>query len=209
MSSGKSASMNPETAHLNSNAVSLTFTALMKKRLTLRAQSMIARALGAFPELQGKTITVGYTRAHLGSTTLIYRASCPPRLVIRLKVRNLTYQTIGHELTHLVQGLARGDRRFRTAAAWTKIPSGEKQCDIWTLARDPLFCDDAPTYLRLPRLIRDQWRHYARSVRLLCIAAIEKRESHRHYIQWLEKEIRLLCLNSAKKREPEQLSLPL
>ena len=31
-------------------------------------------------------------------------------MIIRLKVRKVTYQTIGHELTHLIQGLAHGDR---------------------------------------------------------------------------------------------------
>ncbi len=201
--------MNSELSDRQSEVPILAFTPMMKKRLTRRAQSMIERALGFFPELQGKAITVGYTRAHLGSATLIYRPACPPRLVIRLKVRKLTYQTIGHELTHLVQGLAHGVGRRRMAARSAKIPFGEKQCDIWTLARDPLFCDDAPTYLRLPRFVRDHWRHYAHSVRLLCIAAIEKRESHRRYIQWLEKESKLLCLNPATNHGDGQLSLPL
>ena len=82
----------------------------MKKRLTRRAQEMIARSLPYFPELNGKTITVGYTRKRLGSASIIYRGGKIVRLIIRLKVRKLTYQTIGHELTHLVQALMRGDR---------------------------------------------------------------------------------------------------
>jgi hypothetical protein len=179
----------------------LVFTPLMKKRLTHRAQTMIERSLPYFPELQGKMITVGLTRKHLGSASIGYRAGAITRLIIRLKVRNVTYQTIGHELTHLVQGLARGDRWIPSAAVQHKVPSGEKQCDIWTLARDFLFCDDPPTYLRMPRAVRERWPDYAESVRELCIAAIAHRATRRRYIQWLEVEIKKL---SAKRPLPEQ-----
>lgn len=170
----------------------IRLTPLMKQRLTRRAHEMIERSLQLFPELDGSVITVGYTRKHLGSATVIYRRGAIDRMIIRLKVRKVTYQTIGHELTHLIQGLAHGDRSGARAADPDKIPSGEKQCDIWTLARDPLFCDDAPTYIKMPRLLRDHWPDYAETVRKLCIAAIEKRHSHRQYIRWLEDEIRKL-----------------
>jgi hypothetical protein len=131
-------------------------------------------------------------------------------LAIRLKVRKLTYQTIGHELTHLLQGLAYAHRSSARSADFTKIPSGEKQCDIWTLARHELFCDDAPTYLRLPRVMRESWPAYAAAVRALCIQAIDKRKSHRCYIHWLEAEIRALA--KTPLRDPpthQQLELPL
>ncbi len=187
----------------------LRLTPLMKKRLTRRACAMIERSLTHFPELEGKTITVGYTRAHLGSAVLSYRRESEPRLVIRLKVRKLTYQTIGHELTHLVQGLGRGDRSTTSPFHSGHIPSGEKQCDIWTLARAPLFCDDAPTYIRLPRVMRERWRDYAEEVRKLCISAIKKRENFRLYIRWLEAEIRRLAKGSRREQSaPEQLCLP-
>jgi len=193
----------------NSTAASLTFTPLMKKRLTHRAQAMIGRSLTYFPELQNKRITVGYTRAHLGSAVLTYRRESEPRLIIRLKVRKLTYQTIGHELTHLVQGLGRGQGNISSPFGWKSIPSGEKQCDIWTLARDPLFCDDAPTYLKLPRVMRERWLEYAGDVRKLCIKAIDKRESFRLYIRWLEGEIhKLTQRRPATPSVPEQLLLP-
>jgi hypothetical protein len=129
------------------------------------------------------------------------------RLIIRLKVRKVTYQTIGHELTHLIQGLTHGDRS--RAADPGKVPSGETQCDIWTLARASLFCDDPPTYIKMPRLIRDQWPDYADQVRDLCIAAIERRPTQRFYIRWLEGEIRKLAKTSrAEKFLPDQLHLP-
>jgi len=181
----------------------------MKKRLTRRAQAMIGRSLTYFPELQNKRITVGYTRAHLGSAVLTYRRDSEPRLIIRLKVRKLTYQTIGHELTHLIQGLGHGQGNLSAPFGWKSIPAGEKQCDIWTLARDPLFCDDPPTYLRLPRVMRERWADYARDVRKLCIKAIDKRENFRLYIRWLEEEIRKLAKGRlAPPSVPEQLLLP-
>ncbi len=186
----------------------LAFTPLMKKRLTRRASEMIERSLRYFPELHGKTITVGLTRKHLGSASISYRAGAISRLVIRLRVRKVSYQTIGHELTHLVQGLAHGDRSTPRSVARSRIPSGEKQCDIWTLARHPLVCDDPPTYLRLPRIVRDQWPHYATPVRTLCVAAIEKRQSHRLYIRWLESEIRQLPRSLPDKKSGEQMELP-
>jgi len=182
----------------------------MKQRLTRRAHEMIERALELFPELKDAPITVGYTRKHLGSATVVYRKGIISRLIIRLKVRKVTYQTIGHELTHLVQGLAHGDRSKSHSADPAKVPSGEQQCDIWTLARDPLFCDDPPTYIKMPRLIRQRWPDYANQVRDLCIAAIEKRPTHRLYIRWLEQEIGQLA--EAPRREkstgPAQLFLP-
>jgi hypothetical protein len=191
--------------------MALVFTPLMKKRLTRRAQIMLERSLSYFPELHGKTITVGLTRKHLGSASISYRAGTISRLAIRLKVRKVTYQTIGHELTHLVQGLGHGDRSMARSLTPHRIPSGEKQCDIWTLARDFLFCDDPPTYLRMPRAIRECWPDYAEAIRQLCIAAIEKRKHHRLYIRWLEAEIRKLPSSEppTKSKGSIQLLLPL
>lgn len=163
------------------------FTPAMQKRLTQRTQMMLHTALRLFPELQGKNITVGYTRAHLGSALIPREVDAA--LTIRLHVRKLTYNTIGHELTHLLQGLS----HLNDPAAGERIPSGEKQCDIWTLARSELFCDEAPTYLKLPAAIRAQWPHYALSIRRLCMAAIVKRATHRLYISWLEKQIQRLA----------------
>jgi hypothetical protein len=190
--------------------VLLKLTPLMKKRLTRRAQEMIARSLAHFPELNGRTITVGYTRKHLGSASIIFRDGKIARLIIRLKVRKLTYQTIGHELTHLVQALVRRDRPHIDSNDLPKIPYGEKPCDIWTLARHELFCDDPPTYIKMPRVMRERWLDYAEPVRRLCVAAIEQRITHRLYIQWLEAEVgKLVKAVPRQKTIPAQLSLPL
>ena len=188
----------------------LKFTPLMKQRLSRRASEMIEQSLRYFPELKDSTITVGYTRKHLGSATVIYRKGIIARLIIRFKVRKLTYQTIGHELTHLIQGLSRGNLTAPRAADPDRIPSGETQCDIWTLARDPLFCDDPPTYIKMPRRVRERWPDYAEPVRELCVAAIEKRHTQRQYVRWLEQEIRQLA-NAPRPEKtiaPAQLFLP-
>ena len=185
-------------------------TPLMKQRLTRRAFEMIENSLRHFPELKDSTITVGYTRRHLGSATVIYRKGVIARLIIRLKVRKVTYQTIGHELTHLIQGLGRGNLTAPRLTDPDRIPAGETQCDIWTLARDPLFCDDPPTYIKMPRAMRDRWPLFAEAVRDLCIAAIEKRPTERRYIRWLEEEIRKLAKTPPRQKAsgPTPLVLP-
>jgi hypothetical protein len=183
----------------------ISFTPLMQKHLTAKARAMIERSLVYFPELQGRTITIGFTRAHLGSAVMSPPRAREVRLIIRLKVRKLTYQTIGHELTHLVQGLSLWHR----PSLHQRIPSGEAQCDVWTLARHELFCDDPPTYIKIPRMMREQWRDYATAVRCLCIAAIDKRAVTRTYLRWLEAEISALASTpNRQKPAPMQLSLP-
>src|SRR4030095_17269444 len=111
----------------------IRLTPLMNLRLTRRAYEMVVRSLICFPELKETTITIGYTRKHLGSATVVYRKGVISRLIIRLRVRKVTYQTIGHELTHLIQGLAHGDRSSKLESDRERIPSGETQCDIWPL----------------------------------------------------------------------------
>lgn len=187
----------------------ISFTPPMKQRVTRRTLAMLQRSLAYFPELRDQSITVGYTRKHLGSATVIYRKGALSKLIIRLRVRKVAYQTIGHELTHLIQALAYGDRSGKRSSISGRIPSGEKQCDIWTLAREPLFCDDAPTYIKMPRNVRDHWPDYAGAVRDLCINAIAKRHTHRHYIRWLEDEIAKLPAREARKKPAGSIQLML
>ncbi len=183
------------------------FTPAMKKRLSRRALKMLHEAFRLFPELHDKKITVGYTSAHLGSAVVPRKLSGAAKLTIRLKVRTITYNTIGHELTHLLQALSKFDSALGLHSNG-RIPFGEKQCDIWTLARSSLFCDDAPTYLRLPRAVRENWALYAQSVRKLCIAAVEKRKSYRLYMRWLESKIQELARKPLTLNGHEQMPLP-
>jgi hypothetical protein len=65
----------------------------------------------------------------------------PERPGVWVRPRRLQLFTIAHEYTHLLQ--ARG-----------LVPGGERQCDLWALARSPLLIDAAPNYLKLPRALR-------------------------------------------------------
>ena len=191
-------------------AMRLLFTPLMKKRLTRLVHTMLRASLRHFPDLRGRTITIGYTRTNLGTAVLPRHSKSEPKLTVRLNARKLTYNTIGHELTHLVKGLSLFERPDRHSTAANKFPGGEKQCDIWTLARSSLFCNDSPSYLKLPRVVRENWPRYAKSVRALCIMAIEKRKTHRFYIRWLESEVKQLARKPLRESNSfKQLLLPL
>ncbi len=133
------------------------------------------RALALFPELAGRPVTVGVT-----ASRWLDGLAYPQERLIRLnpyRRKHVTYFTIGHELTHLVQTPGLG-----------LIPSGEVQCDIWTLARDPLFLDEKPCYLKVDCDGRS-WRRHAHAIRNLCSRAIVERRHNRRYIVWLQQQL--------------------
>lgn len=173
--------------------------------MTRRVLRMLHESAKLFPELGDRVVTVGYTRSKAGVALIPLGADVP--LHIRLSVRGLSYNTIGHELTHLVQGISRFPGTSAPGLAWP-LPGGETQCDIWTLARGELFCDEAPVYLRIPGAVRDNWMVHAQAVRRLCIEAIRKRPTHRTYIRWLESQIRCLPATPELGHGSNQLPLP-
>lgn len=134
----------------------------------------LRRALAEFPELAGQTITVGLT-----SMRGVDGVAVPADMVVRFSLRRRTvpYFTIGHELTHLLQPPGLG-----------LVPTGEVQCDIWTLARSELFLDERPCYLEVPCSARE-WPRHAHAVRRLCRLALEVRRRDRRYILWLRREL--------------------
>lgn len=149
----------------------------------------LERSVALFPELADSPVTVGVTNAR-GLDGLAY----PQERLIRLKLHRhkpVTHFTIGHELTHLVQTPGLG-----------LIPSGEVQCDIWTLARHPLFLDEKPCYLTVNCDGR-AWHRHAHAVRRLCQLAVTERQHNRRYIVWLRAQLNLY-FNHPK---PTQISL--
>ena len=155
----------------------IVLTAPMRKRITPELLGRIERALTEFPELTGRTITVGAIRA-----PGVHGNAEGDKLTIRLNTRRrigVTYFTIGHELTHLLQKPGFGI-----------VPSGETACDIWTLARSELFLDEIPTYLGPLSCFARDWDGHANAVRLLCIRAIQVRKTNRRYITWLQAKLR-------------------
>ena len=152
----------------------IRFTSAMQKALTADVVQRIERSLAEFPELSDKLVTVGLTKSADGTADA-------RDMIIRLNVRPrkpVSYFTIGHELTHLLQS---GGLRL--------IPDGEIQCDVWTLARSALFLDDRPTYLRPHLWTRLSWPSQGVTVRGLCLAAIELRKTNRRYLAWLNDQL--------------------
>jgi len=153
----------------------LMLTAPMEAVATPELVSRLRRALSLFPELGDSRVTFGVT-----ASPRLDGLAYPSERLIRLnpyRRKHVPYFTIGHELTHLLQ-----------PPGLPLIPSGEVQCDIWTLARDPLFLDEKPCYLELNCDGR-KWRRHAHAVRALCLRAIEVRRSNRRYIVWLREQL--------------------
>jgi hypothetical protein len=154
----------------------------MRKVLNADVERRLERSLVEFPELTGLNILVGRTTCADGTASA-------RRMCIRLNVRRrrpVSYFTIGHELTHLLQSGGLG-----------LVPAGEVQCDVWTLARSELFLDDPPSYLCSHLWSRENWPVHACAVRALCMRAIEIRQSNRRYLVWLNRvlENRIPCRN--------------
>jgi hypothetical protein len=107
-----------------------------------------------FPELEGVNIRVGLA---LKRGVLGWGSLDPERPGVWVRPRQLQLFTIAHEYTHLLQ--ARG-----------LVPRGERQCDLWALARSPLLIDSSPNYLKLPRALR-RGRPTNDQAHALCAAA--------------------------------------
>jgi hypothetical protein len=135
---------------------------------------MVLFALRYFPELDGGDLKVGIARGADGYASL-------ERPMIWLNPRGLCYQTIAHELVHLLQ-------------AQGLVPRGERSCDVYSLARDLILVDAAPVYLKIPDSLsmpkgglRPGAAHLMHTT---AREAIRKRDSgERQYIRWFEKRL--------------------
>jgi hypothetical protein len=148
---------------------------LARKKGQGRLFAKLDEARDLFPELEGRTISVGVSERADGQAST-------EEWAIWLRSRNISYYVIGHELTHLLQG-GRG------------VPEGERSCDVYTLARSDLFCDEAPTYLDLPSSVvtHNGWVRVGRRYMLHHLAqeAVDERaKGRRNYIKWFEKKVR-------------------
>src|SRR6516225_2976619 len=154
----------------------IQLTRPMEKVMTPDLLQKIERTALEFPELENCAVKVGLvmnSRLHGSADSRIN--------VIRLNTREksgMSYFTIAHELTHLLQRPGLGT-----------VPNGEVQCDIFALARSPLFTDDIPTYLPGIVCTKREWKLHAQAVREICLEAIEIRKIRRTYIQWLTSAI--------------------
>jgi hypothetical protein len=156
--------------------VPLQFTRVLRDELTPDLERRIERAYYEFPELKQKHVRVGLTNKRWLDGYADGEDFC-----IRLNVRRrngVSYFTIGHELTHLLQKPGLGT-----------VPEGEVQCDIWTLARSKLFLDEMPGYLDVHPVTEKDWARHAARVHRLCRRALEVRQSNRRYIVWFRESL--------------------
>jgi hypothetical protein len=131
-----------------------------------------------FSELADCTVRVGLARKR---GVLGWGSMDPGHPGIWVRPRRLSYFTIAHEFTHLLQA-----RRL--------VPRGERACDLWALARSPLLNDTPPGYLRLPASTRRRSRLDPEEATLLCHAArraiAERAGGERRYLLRFEREVR-------------------
>jgi hypothetical protein len=138
-----------------------------------------------FSEVQGE-ITVGLTTSYNGlALTGVKGGAAFDKLCFPpLDRKGLpTRYVIGHELMHIVQSKVEG------------MPSTERSCDIFTLARLPAeMLDRPPIYLRIPRGVKEQWgipavsKELAEAAHLAAIEAILIKPENARYIRWWEKQ---------------------
>ncbi len=142
-------------------------------------------ARNSFPELEGQTVKVGITINVDGKADTKSKA-------VYFKSRNVSYYVIGHELTHLLQEMG-------------KVPKGERSCDIYTLARRIDFCDEAPTYVKVPRRLLDERgfirKEFRGMVHETAKTAVTMRElGRRNYISWFEKTLEDILVNKGTEQ---------
>jgi hypothetical protein len=128
-----------------------------------------------FPELDDITVKVGITLNADGKADLQGRA-------VYFRSRNVSHYVIGHELTHLLQEIQ-------------GLPKSERSCDIFTMARTVLFCDESPNYVNVPkemlnenRFILDHYREFVHKTARS--AAALRRAGKRFYISWFENTLK-------------------
>ncbi|MDH3215323.1 MAG: hypothetical protein OEN01_03410 [Candidatus Krumholzibacteria bacterium] len=137
----------------------------------LRRLSFVRRF---FPELGGRSIRVGLTRVASGM-------AIPGGDEMWLNPNQVSYHAIAHEFVHLLQGRH-------------GIPSGERSCDLFSLARHWTLNDTPPYYLRIPEGFVDKSGRikspHARTIYEVARRAVDlKQRGTRQYIAFFEKTL--------------------
>jgi hypothetical protein len=148
---------------------------LQKHRYCNQVLKRLSYVRRFFPELGERKIRVGLTRVASGMAV-------PGGHEIWFNPSQISYHAIAHEFVHLLQG-SHG------------IPTGERSCDLFSLARHWTLNDTAPYYVRVPRHFLDSKGNitpaYARLICSVARGAIEmKHGGLRNYIAYFEKTLR-------------------
>ena len=127
-----------------------------------------------FPELEGRVIRVGLTRVASGMAV-------PGGNELWFNPAHVSYHAIAHEFVHLLQGA-------------NDVPSGERSCDLFALARHWTLNDTPPYYLRVPPEFTTKdgklRTAHARLIYDLARRALDMRRSGmRNYIAFFEKTL--------------------
>lgn len=165
----------------DSNEFKIIYTRPLLKASTIEyraeLESKFRQSISLFPELNPRTVKFGLrTTCVASASTYQFEDNRDFMLFGVNPVDPLKFYTMGHELTHFMQVIS-------------DIPAGEKQCDVWTIAKSDLFLDKPPRYIDISTAIRKDWNLYRDEIRRLSIEAIEMRKSERRYIFWLEGKI--------------------
>lgn len=158
-----------------------------KKKGQSRFLMRLDEARSYFPELDGITVKVGITINADGKADLEAKA-------VFFRSRNVSYYVMGHELTHLLQEIQ-------------ELPKSERSCDIFTMARTVLFCDESPNYVKVPKGMMDEnsfiLEHYRGFVhRTAKSSAALRRAGKKFYISWFERTLE----DALEIEEKEQFS---
>lgn len=140
-------------------------------------ESKFRQSISLFPELNPKTVKFGLRTTCVASASTYQFEDKRDFMLFGVNpVDPIKFYTIGHEITHFMQVIS-------------DIPAGEKQCDVWTMAKSELFLDKPPRYIDISTTIRKNWDLYKYEIRKLAIEAIEIRKNKKRYIFWLEGKI--------------------
>lgn len=144
-----------------------------------------------FPEFAEMPIRIGLTRAASGMAV-------PGGNEVWFNPNLLSYHTIAHEFMHLLQG-GHG------------IPTGERSCDLFSLARHWTLNDAAPYYVRVPAAavdgrgrVRPAW---ARLFYDTAVEAVQLRlTGKRNYISYFEKKLRHMVKHPSQSKPLDLLN---
>jgi hypothetical protein len=153
-----------------------TFTRkFAKKKGQTKFLKRLNEARSYFPELDGHSVKVGITINADGKADLIGKG-------VYFRSRNVSFYVMGHELTHLLQQME-------------GLPKSERSCDIFTMARGVIFCDESPNYVKVPKrmidekgFIRNDFREFIHGTARIAVNL--KNSGERRYIQWFERTLK-------------------
>ena len=129
----------------------------------------ILQVLSHFPEFEGQKLTVGFTQS--AGVNRVHPRDNPRenRNYIRLKADASKF-TIAHELYHIL--------------------TREKAVDIFALSRSPFLIDKAPSYLDLPKSVKEHPTVFAQVLHDLAVQARERFVDEKEMVEWFEEQLK-------------------